>query len=228
MTRIGTCLFLLLLTAPALLAQDGFRFDTPEISIVFPQTPNETRRSSPKVTLRVLTGPSLEGTALLLVNEYVGTPPALLPGQQLRAFYNNHVAGSVRGSKGTLLGQRDFTVSDLPAKEYFLRQTYNGQLSTSKNWLMQVGQRLYTVKYVYADSAQTTLDARERFFNSFRVKSVAETEASQKTPFKWGRLFIAVPLVLALVWWLVSRRKRAAPSADGEPKEVDPNETPQA
>lgn len=230
MTRIGTCLLLMLLNAPALLAQDNFRFDTPEASIVFPQPPSETKRKSPKATLRMLTSSGLEGTALLLMNEYVGTPPALLPGQQLRTFYNDHVAGSVRGSKGTLLSQRDFTVGGVPAKEYFLRQTYNGQLSTSKNWLMQIGERLYTVKYIHADSAQATLDARDRFFNSFEVKSVAETQASQKTPFKWGRLFIAVPLVLALAWWLLLRRRQRATGdsqADAQ-AEVDRNETPQA
>jgi hypothetical protein len=225
MNRICTCLLLILLTAPALLAQDGFRFDTPEISVVFPESPSETRRSSSKATLRMLTSPDLNGTALLLINEYVGTPPALLPGQQLRTFYTNHVAGSVRGSKGTLLSQRDLTVGDLPAKEYFLRQNYQGQLSTSKNWLLQIGDRLYTLKYIYADSSRATLDARERYFSSFRIKPPSEVASAQKAPFKWGRLFIAAPLVLALIWWLMQRRRKPVVERE-ETNEIDQDRPP--
>lgn len=227
MNRICTCLLLLLSVAPALLAQEGFRFETPEIGVVFPTKPGETKRSSPTTSLRVLTSTGPDGTALLLINEYIGTPPALLPGQQLRTFYNNHVTGSVRGSKGTLLGQRDLTVGDLPAKEYFLRQTYNGRLSTSKNWLVQIGERLYTVKYIYADSSRSTLDARDRYFESFRVKPSTEAAAAQKPPFKWGRLFIAAPLVLALGWWLLRRRRKPV-DENAEAESLGSNESPQS
>lgn len=212
----------LLATAPVL-AQSEFPVETPDVAVVFPLKPTETDNNTPGGRIRLFQAKGTVGNFNLLV----GTPTAFaVPAPndpQLGDFYNAIIRGEVKGSNGELISQRDLTVQGFKGREYLYRHAYQGKFTFSKNWIFAVSPTLYTVRFITPPGASRFFrQASEMpFFNSFRLKKeitpdgkiVAATarpdEGPKAKPFPWGRLFIALPLVLGLAWWLVLRWSRS-------------------
>jgi len=222
MKRFLSGLLLFLLATPVL-AQSGYSVETPDVAVVFPFKPTESDNDTPGGRIHLFQAKGSIGNFNLLVS----TPVAFsVPGPndpQLGDFYNAIVRGEVKGSNGELISQRDLTVQGFKGREYLYRHAYLGKYTFSKNWVFAMTPVLYTVRFITPPGASRFFrQASEMpFFNSFRLKkeftpdgkivaaAANSGEGPNPKPFPWGRLFIALPLVLGLAWWLVLRWSRS-------------------
>ncbi len=236
---LAAFLFLICLPARAQLDPDSTSrpsaaaFETDDAFITFPSDPSDDATRSKTAVRRVIQTQDTLGVATLLITKPLNySPPQESESSAERAhFFDLLIQGSVSGTSGTLLEKKDILVNGVQGKEYRMTQDFQGVMATSRNQLFVFGPLIYTVKYVIMYPSAAADSAQARFFQSFQIKDKtvrpqydlstgAPTTASP--PFRWGRLLVAVPVVLGLVWWLtmrLARRRRPESVSEDENSE---------
>ncbi|MBC7890755.1 MAG: hypothetical protein H7Y12_00960 [Sphingobacteriaceae bacterium] len=233
---LAAFLFLICLPAQAQVDPDSTSqpsvvvFETDDAFLTFPSAPSDDAKRTKSAVRRVIQTQDTLGVATLLITKPLDyTPPLESESSAERShFFDLLIQGSVSGTSGTLLEKKDILLNGVQGKEYRMSQVFRGSMATSRNQLFVFGPLIYTVKYVIQYPSAAADSAQARFFQSFRIKDKtarpvydlsAEAPVKASGPFPWGRLIVAAPVVLGLVWWLtlrLSRRRRPDPVSNEE------------
>ncbi len=228
MKRVLGSVLLLILGTAAVQAQSEFPIETPDVAVVFPQQPRDTVTQTKVSRIHLYQVRTGTGNFNLLA----GTPLVFeVPSQQhpqLPEFYDALVNGEVRGARGKLLSQRDLNVQGFRGREYIFQHPYQGGMTYSRNWIFAINPLIYTVRFFTVPGASRLFrqGSEQPFFDSFRIKKELTKEGKivTATPkqvakpvekkFPLGRLLIAAPILMALIWWIVIRLSRARKDRD--------------
>ncbi|MCY7352851.1 MAG: hypothetical protein LH606_19700 [Cytophagaceae bacterium] len=204
-------LLLILLSAPAALAQRGYRIEMNTVGITFPGKPIDTTYLYPTNRVRIFQVKSNLGIYNLLITKALKTRPPR-QGKMLSDYYDNLIAGSQKAGQRILVDKKDVNINGFPAKEYSLQQVIKGVASTSRNWVVVIENQTYTVKFIPLQGGLMAQGAGNTFFDSFVIKAkpvVVATAPMRQRSSPWGRILVALPVLMALIWWGVHRWSRS-------------------
>ena len=222
MTRFFYAILFVLLSAPVGVAQQGYRIEMSTVAITFPGKPIDTTYRYPNNQVRIFQVKSNLGIYNLLITKALKAKPPR-QGKMLTEYYDKLITGSQKAGQRVLVDKKDVNLNGFPAKEYALQQVIKGVASTSRNWVVVIEGQTYTVKFIPLQAGFMAQGAGNAFFDSFIIKAepvVAATTPVRKRSSSWGRVLVALPLLMALVWWGIHRWSRSR-NQKPEPGESD-------